>query len=64
VVAGDSKRRTISVTGRTKVALDQIKHSGQSYEGLLQELIRLWKREHGIEEPGRAVSTVERREGD
>jgi len=27
----------------TKEALDSIKHPGQSYDGLIQELVRYWK---------------------
>ena len=38
-----NERSTIAVSRRTKQALDSIKHPGQSYEGLIQELIMFWK---------------------
>ena len=46
------KRLTVSVSQQTKEDLDTIKHTGQSYDGLIQELIKLWRREkgEGIEE--------------
>jgi len=43
------KRLTVSLSQQTKEELDTIKHTGQSYDGLIQELIKLWKREKGIE---------------
>ena len=48
VVSNRGKRLTISISQQAKDALDQIKHSGQSYWGMIQELIKLWKREHGV----------------
>ena len=36
-------RASINVMRTTKVALDSIKHPGQSYDGLIQELVRYWK---------------------
>jgi len=51
VVSDKAKRTTISVLRDTKDALDSIKHPGQSYNGLIQELVRLWKKEHGIARP-------------
>jgi len=43
-------RATLSISKKTKALLDSIKHTGQSYEGLIQELIELWKKEHRLEE--------------
>ncbi len=43
------ERACISISRPTKVALDLIKHLGQSYDGLIQELVTLWKKEHGEE---------------
>ena len=37
-------RTSISILRQTKDALDSIKHPGQSYNGLIQELINLWQR--------------------
>jgi len=36
--------RCIGVSRRTKDDLDSIKHLGQSYDGLIRELIRFWKK--------------------
>ena len=44
------KRLSLSVSQQTKEDLDTIKHTGQSYDGVIQELIKLEKREKGIEE--------------
>lgn len=41
-----AKRTTISISQVTKEALDSIKHPGQSYDGLFQELVKLWQKEH------------------
>lgn len=43
------KRLTVSLSQQTKEELDTIKHTGQSYDGVTQELIKLWRREKGIE---------------
>ncbi len=39
----DEGRSRISVSHQTKDALDSIKHTGQSYDRLLKELIRFWQ---------------------
>ena len=39
------KRSSISISQRAKGALDSIKHEGQSYNGLIQELVKFWKEE-------------------
>ncbi len=46
-MVGESKRLTISVSERTKQDLDAIKHPGQSYDGLLRELVKFWKEKKG-----------------
>ena len=58
-----AKRTTISISRETKDSLDSIKHTGQSYDGLIQELVRLWKKQHGVEETGERSSAVERGRG-
>lgn len=45
-----AKRGTIQVTSETKAALDSIKHRGQSYDGLLQEVVEFWKKAHPVKE--------------
>ena len=43
VVTDKAKRTTISISQQVKDALDAIKRPGQSYEGVIQELINLKK---------------------
>lgn len=38
-----AKRTTISISKQTKADLDSVKHPGQSYNGLIQELVEFWK---------------------
>lgn len=54
VVIDEGKRTTVSISRRTKDALDSMKHPGQSYDGLIQELTKFWKEEHRVEERGPA----------
>ena len=63
MVTSEVKRTTISILRRTKEDLDSIKHTGQSYNGLIQDLIRLWEKEHPPEETGRVASAEERGRG-
>ena len=37
---------TLAVKRETKEALDSIKHPGQTYDGVVQELVILWKEQH------------------
>ena len=39
-----TKRSCLSIYSKTKQDLDSIKHTGQSYDGVIQELIDLWKK--------------------
>jgi hypothetical protein len=39
------ERAHISLNSRTKEALDSIRAPGQSYDGIIQQLIRLWNRQ-------------------
>ena len=41
------KRASMNISQGTKDALDSIKHQGQSYDGLIQELIKFWKEKRG-----------------
>lgn len=41
------KKTSIAVSQKTKDALDLIKHPGQSYDGLIQELVKFLKEEGG-----------------
>ena len=54
------RSRCIAVRQQTKDALDSVKHLGQSYDGVIQELIKFWKEEHGSEETIRVPLAVER----
>jgi len=40
VIDKEKRRTTISILLQTKDALDAIKHEGQSYNGVVQELIK------------------------
>ena len=44
MVTSESKRTTIAILERTKDDLDSVKHPGQTYDGVIQELIDLWKK--------------------
>ena len=44
MVTDESKRTTIAILERTKDDLDSVKHPGQTYDGVIQELIDLWKK--------------------
>ncbi len=49
------KRVSLSISRETKAMLDSIKHTGQSYNGLIQDLVSFWKKAKGIavEESGK-----------
>ena len=50
------ERANIGMSRTTKEALNSIKHQGQSYDGLLQELIRFWKEnKEGVTKPKKAA---------
>ena len=37
------RQRCIAVKQQTKDGLDSIKHPGQSYDGVIQDLLEFWK---------------------
>lgn len=41
------RRKCISVSQQTKDDLDFIKNTGQSYNGLLQDLVKFWQEKKG-----------------
>ncbi len=41
------KRASVNLSRATKDALDSIKHTGQSYDGLIRELLRFRKEQTG-----------------
>jgi len=41
------KRASLSLSQTTKDALDSLKHSGQSYDGLIKDLVKFWKEREG-----------------
>lgn len=43
------KRVSVSITKETKGLLDSIKHTGQSYDGLIRELVMYRKNEKEVE---------------
>jgi len=46
------KRASVSISRETKGFLDSIKRLGQSYDGVIQELVVNWKRSKRQEEKG------------
>jgi len=42
-MARNGKRATVNLSQKTKDALDSLKHSGQSYDGLIKDLVKFWK---------------------
>ena len=44
VKAKSKKRVTVSISRETKDFLDSIKHTGQSYDGLIRDLVTYWKK--------------------
>ena len=43
MVNDKGKRTTIAILQQTKGGLDSIKHPGQSYDGVIQDLLEFWK---------------------
>jgi len=41
------RRPAISLSHQTKAELDSIKRSGQSYDGLIKELVKFWREKQG-----------------
>lgn len=48
----DRKRVSLSISREKKAMLDSVKHPGQSYNGLLQELVTLWEEQRRMEVKG------------
>lgn len=44
VKAKSKKRVTVNISRETKEFLDSIKHTGQSYDGLIRELALGWRK--------------------
>lgn len=50
VPSNEVKRRlSIGISQPTKDMLDSIKHTGQSYDGLIRELVMHWKKKEEAE---------------
>lgn len=39
------KRASVSISRKTKESLDSIKRPGQSYDGIIRELVNCWKKQ-------------------
>lgn len=48
----DKKRISLSISTETKAMLNSVRHPGQSYSGLIQELVTFWKKQKGTEAKG------------
>jgi len=44
------KRASVSIARETKEFLDSIKRPGQSYDGVIRELVICWKKNQKVEE--------------
>ena len=44
------KRASVSIARETKEFLDSIKRPGQSYDGVIRELVNYWKKNQGEKE--------------
>ena len=44
------KRASVSIARETKEFLDSIKRPGQSYDGVIRELVNCWKKKEEAEE--------------
>lgn len=51
MINDQSKRTTLSISRATKDILDSTKHTGQSYDGLIRELITYWKEQEVKKKP-------------
>jgi predicted CopG family antitoxin len=40
----NKKRASLNVSKEAKAKLDEIKHTGQSYDGVIRELVMHWKK--------------------
>ena len=50
--AKENKWVSLSISRETKAMLDSVKHPGQSYNGLLQELVTSWKKQAEVKGGG------------
>jgi len=41
------KRVTINISAEAKMELDSVKSLGQSYDGVIRQLVRFWKEKKG-----------------
>ncbi|MFH0768359.1 MAG: hypothetical protein V1932_02170 [Chloroflexota bacterium] len=41
----NKKRVSLSISTETKAMLDSIRHAGQSYNGVLRELVNFWNKQ-------------------
>ena len=55
MVTNKDKRTSISISGRNKSRLDALKHPGQSYDGLLSELMNIWEKNLPKKEESKAT---------
>jgi hypothetical protein len=69
-IFGDNRITTIVIQNETRKLLKQIGKKGQTYDQIIEELIRLksnWRKDlldHGIETPGDQANPAVHKEGD
>ena len=52
MVDRNKKRTSLSVSTEIRTMLKSVKHPGQSYSGVIQELVNFWMKQKGIETNG------------
>jgi len=46
----NKNRASLNISREVKVMLDEIRHTGQSYDGLIRELATYWRKQQRIKE--------------
>ena len=57
----EARRRSLNISKQTKDLLSSIKHTGQSYDGLIQDLVKYWKEGKRME--GKSGIRLEKKHG-
>jgi hypothetical protein len=50
VMTKNKQRVSLNISREVKEKLDQVKHTGQSYDGFIQELLAFWKNKRETKE--------------
>jgi hypothetical protein len=50
MITDSKKRATLNISKDAKDKMDELKHTGQSYDGFIQELLIYWEKQQKIKE--------------